>query len=164
MVTGLWKLYLSHIWHAFFPLVTKLMERVRSQASLIKLAPRSIFPNRNNWSSADEMVDEASQYDEYMGGSFEKIMKIYGIKCVKVFHEENFSICLSVLLLFCSCSLCHKWKCHNTSKENEIQPKTCPWSCRFCKTMEDREYVPRFSICWAKNWVCTFTIITHLQY
>ena len=48
------------------------MERVQSQASLIKLAPRSISPNRNNWSSADEMADEASQRAEYMGGSFEK--------------------------------------------------------------------------------------------
>ena len=48
------------------------MERVQSQASRIKLAPRSIFLNRNNWSSADEMADEASQHDEYMGGSFEK--------------------------------------------------------------------------------------------
>ena len=47
------------------------MERVQSQASLVKLAPRSIFCNRN-WSSADEMADEASQHDEYMGGSFEK--------------------------------------------------------------------------------------------
>ncbi|XP_067040088.1 phospholipid-transporting ATPase ABCA3-like [Acropora muricata] len=44
------------------PPVTKLMERVQSQASLIKLAPRS-----RNWSSADEMADEASQNDSYMG-------------------------------------------------------------------------------------------------
>ena len=54
-----------------FLLVTKLMERVQSQASLVKLAPRGILHNRS-WSSADEMAEEASQRDEYMGGSFEK--------------------------------------------------------------------------------------------
>lgn len=47
------------------------MERVQSQASLIKLAPRSKSLDRN-WSSADEMADEVSQNDAYMGGSFEK--------------------------------------------------------------------------------------------
>ncbi|XP_015769367.1 PREDICTED: ATP-binding cassette sub-family A member 3-like [Acropora digitifera] len=59
------KTYLAY--YPPIPPVTKLMERVQSQASLIKLAPRSIFLNRNNWSSADEMADEASQHAEYMG-------------------------------------------------------------------------------------------------
>ena len=47
------------------------MERIQAQTRLVKLAPRSIFHNRN-WTSADEMADEVSQHDNYIGGSMAK--------------------------------------------------------------------------------------------
>lgn len=58
------KTYLAY--YPPIPPVTKLMERIQAQTRLVKLASRSIFHNRN-WTSADEMADEVSQHDDYIG-------------------------------------------------------------------------------------------------
>lgn len=49
-------------------LVTKLMTRVAGLTGL-KLAPRSLSSNKR-WASGDEMAKEASESDDYFGGTF----------------------------------------------------------------------------------------------
>ena len=49
-------------------LVRKLMNRVAATTGL-KLVHSSVF-HKKNWSSADDMANEASQHDEYYAGIF----------------------------------------------------------------------------------------------
>lgn len=51
------------------------MIKVRDIAG-VKLAPKSIFHSAS-WSSGDEMAKEASEHEEYLGGTATKLPNVF---------------------------------------------------------------------------------------